>query len=225
MSFQGLSVSELQGIVDWERVKTAGYQFAMLCAGHGFGILDKRFQQNAAECNRIGLPIGAYWLCHATTPKAARQEADDCINIISSYHLDYPVCYNIEQTTIHCAAQRGITITPELASQFVQNFCSRAEDLGYYAMFYCDPNFLSTYFPPYLSRRYALWYSYYCDPLPSDPTMQNYITYVIQPGDTLSGIAHRYNTTYKELAALNAIPNPDIIYTGETIKVPENESI
>ena len=37
MSTRGLDVSEFQGTVDWEQVKAAGYQFAMLRAGNGFG--------------------------------------------------------------------------------------------------------------------------------------------------------------------------------------------
>lgn len=45
-------------------------------------------------------------------------------------------------------------------------------------------------------------------------------TYTIKPGDTLSGIAQRYNTSYQTLAAMNGIENPDIINAGTTIKVP-----
>ena len=33
MQIKGLDVSEFQGNVDWEKVKAAGYQFAMLRAG------------------------------------------------------------------------------------------------------------------------------------------------------------------------------------------------
>ena len=45
-----------------------------------------------------------------------------------------------------------------------------------------------------------------------------YIT--IKRGDTLSGIAIEYNTSYEYLAKINNIPNPNLIYTGQTIKVP-----
>ena len=57
-------------------------------------------------------------------------------------------------------------------------------------------------------------------PAPS-PSPQ-YITYVIQPGDTLSGIAQRYGTTVSALTQLNGISDPDKIYAGNTLKVPEN---
>ena len=57
MNIKGLDVSEFQGEINWERVKNAGYQFAMIRAGYGFNTIDKQFQRNASECNRIGLPI------------------------------------------------------------------------------------------------------------------------------------------------------------------------
>ncbi len=41
--------------------------------------------------------------------------------------------------------------------------------------------------------------------------------YVVQPGDTLSGIAFQMGTTAEQLAATNGIANPDLIYAGQTI--------
>ena len=43
--------------------------------------------------------------------------------------------------------------------------------------------------------------------------------YTIQPGDTLSGIAERYGTSYQYLAYINGISNPNKIYVGDTIRV------
>lgn len=44
--------------------------------------------------------------------------------------------------------------------------------------------------------------------------------YTVQPGDTLSGIAKKYGTTYQVLAKLNGISNPDLIYGGQVLKLP-----
>lgn len=44
-------------------------------------------------------------------------------------------------------------------------------------------------------------------------------TYVIQAGDTLSGIAQMYGTTTEKLQSLNGIKNPDNISAGVKIKV------
>lgn len=43
--------------------------------------------------------------------------------------------------------------------------------------------------------------------------------YTVQPGDTLSGIAAKYGTTYQHLAAVNGIANPDIIHVGQKIVI------
>lgn len=44
-------------------------------------------------------------------------------------------------------------------------------------------------------------------------------TYTVKPGDTLSGIAAKYGTTYTELARINGIANPDHIQAGQVLKV------
>lgn len=43
--------------------------------------------------------------------------------------------------------------------------------------------------------------------------------YRVQSGDTLSDIAAKYNTTWYNLAKLNGISNPDLIYAGQQIRV------
>ena len=45
------------------------------------------------------------------------------------------------------------------------------------------------------------------------------ILYKIKRGDTLSEIALKYNTTVNEIAILNNIKNPNLIYAGETIRI------
>ena len=44
--------------------------------------------------------------------------------------------------------------------------------------------------------------------------------YTVKAGDTLSGIATKYGTTYQKLAAYNGISNPNKISVGQKIKIP-----
>lgn len=46
--------------------------------------------------------------------------------------------------------------------------------------------------------------------------------YIIKRGDTLSQIAKDNNTTVSELAKINNISNPNLIYSGTTIEIPES---
>ena len=45
--------------------------------------------------------------------------------------------------------------------------------------------------------------------------------YTVKKGDTLSGIAAKYGTTYQKLAKYNGIQNPDLIHVGQKIKIPK----
>ena len=44
-------------------------------------------------------------------------------------------------------------------------------------------------------------------------------TYIVQSGDTLSGIAKKFNTTVDKLLKINHISNQNLIYLGEVIKI------
>ena len=48
------------------------------------------------------------------------------------------------------------------------------------------------------------------------------ITYVVQAGDTLSGIAARFGTTVANLVSLNNISDPNLIYVGQVLKIPSS---
>ncbi len=63
---------------------------------------------------------------------------------------------------------------------------------------------------------------HYIEPTPT-PTPSGEIVYTVVAGDTLSGIASRYGTTYQKLAEYNNIPNPNLIRVGQKIKIPSNE--
>ena len=44
--------------------------------------------------------------------------------------------------------------------------------------------------------------------------------YTVKRGDTLSGIAAKYGTTYQKIAKLNGISDPNKIYAGQKIRIP-----
>lgn len=53
----------------------------------------------------------------------------------------------------------------------------------------------------------------------SQPAPVSSGTYVVRPGDNLSTIAARNNTTSNALASLNGITNPNYIYVGQVLKL------
>lgn len=55
-------------------------------------------------------------------------------------------------------------------------------------------------------------------PKPTPAPVQG--TYTVKAGDTLSGIASRYGTTWQELQRINGIPDANRIFPGQVIKLP-----
>ena len=49
-------------------------------------------------------------------------------------------------------------------------------------------------------------------------------TYIVKKGDTLSGIAKQYGTTYQDLAKANGISNPNIIQIGQKLEIGGNDT-
>lgn len=58
-------------------------------------------------------------------------------------------------------------------------------------------------------------------PAPEPVPEVTYETYTVKSGDTLSGIAKKYNTTIEEILAINPqITNPNLIFVGQVINIP-----
>ena len=55
---------------------------------------------------------------------------------------------------------------------------------------------------------------------PVEQPSKSEIIYTVVSGDTLSGIASKYGTTYQKLAEYNNISDPNKIYPGQQIKIP-----
>lgn len=158
MSYKkGIDVSEWQGTIDWDKVKAAGIEFAMIKAGSGRNRVDPEFKRNISECNRLGIPCGVYWFSYAYTEELAHNEAKYCLEAIAPYKLDYPVAFDFEYDSVNNAAKLGIEITREMASSFARAFLEDIEAARYYAMLYTNSDYLKRYFDQDLAKRYDVW--------------------------------------------------------------------
>jgi soluble lytic murein transglycosylase-like protein len=45
--------------------------------------------------------------------------------------------------------------------------------------------------------------------------------YVVRPGDSLWGISHQAGVSFQKLLQANSVANPDLIYAGQTLTIPE----
>ena len=64
----GIDVSSHQGEIDWEKVKAAGVDFAIIRCGYAEDkpeYDDRWWEYNATECERLGIPYGVYLYSYA----------------------------------------------------------------------------------------------------------------------------------------------------------------
>ena len=51
---------------------------------------------------------------------------------------------------------------------------------------------------------------------------EQYRTYTVKSGDTLSEIGERFGVSYRKIAKLNNVEDPDLIYPGQKFKIPND---
>lgn len=152
----GIDISEHNGVVDWEQVRSSGVAFAMLRAGYG-QTLDKQFKRNIEECGRTGLPCGVYWFSYALSTVGAAREAAACLDAIRPYRVAYPVAFDLEYDSVKHAQKQGVYIGTELASGMARAFCRAVREAGYTAMNYANPDYLTRYFDQSVQAEFPVW--------------------------------------------------------------------
>ena len=119
---RGIDISVWQGAPDFEKVKESGVEFVIARAGYGKNNIDKQFYRTAAECNRLGIPLGVYWFSYALSTEEAAREARYCLEAIRPYQLEYPVFFDLEYDSVQYAAKHGVTINKFTATAMANAF-------------------------------------------------------------------------------------------------------
>ena len=131
----GIDVSEHNGKIDWQAIKNAGMQFAIIRCSFGMSE-DSRFVENVYHANKAGLMCGAYHYSYATTPQRAFDEAKFVSQLIkdSGCFLGLPIFLDMEDADGFKSQRMNITrqTITEIAETFI--FRLRNEyDVGLYA--------------------------------------------------------------------------------------------
>lgn len=253
-----IDVSEHQGNINWDQVKSTGVEGVIIRCGYGDNIAsqdDKYWKRNADECTRLGIPFGVYIYSYATSMAQAESEAQHALRCVKGYKLSYPIYLDLE----HSGTEAG-------AVDRAKRFGDIIEAAGYWCGIYANLSWWNNYLPGL--DRFTKWIAQYnsqCDYTGKNKDMWQYTsggrvagisgnvdmnecyrdfpkeikggsgtpstlkptpapapaaeTHTVKSGETLSGIAAKYGTTYQHLAAINGINNPDLIYAGQVLKI------
>lgn len=154
---KGIDVSRHQGNIDWQKVKNEGIEFVIIRAGYGreSSQKDPMFEANYAGAKAVGLPIGAYWYSYADSVEDANRELSACLSCIQGKTFDFPVYYDLEESSIAALGK-------ETCTKIAETFCEGIENAGYWAGIYANTNWLTNYLNhDYLSGKYTIWLADY----------------------------------------------------------------
>lgn len=152
--FKGIDVSKWNGNINWEKVKNAGIDFAIIREGYGKKDpkqIDKQFKNNINGAKSVGIYTGVYHYSYADSVDDAINEAQFCLENVQGLKLEYPIVIDIED-------KEQLKLNNRQRTDIVKAFCGEIEKHGYYAMFYCNANWLRNYlFKDELLPKYDLW--------------------------------------------------------------------
>ena len=159
---RGIDVSNFQGTIDWNQVKAAGIEFAILKVGPVYGKPDSTFERNATECERLGIPYGVYYYSYARSVADANKEADRTLAWLGAHHPSLPVYYDLEDNYI----LQDPNFSKDKLAQIAQTFCNRMEAVGFKSGIYANLNWFNNYLNSPSLSGYDHWvaqYNWRCD--------------------------------------------------------------
>lgn len=133
----GVDVSEHQQDIDWQQVKAAGVDFAIIRAGYrgatqGSLNTDPYFRQNLQGALDAGLEVGAYIFSQATSRAEAVAEANYLIALLEDYkdQITMPVVFDWEIPAMDDARTKPLD-GDSAVTGYAAAFCEAVAREGY----------------------------------------------------------------------------------------------
>ena len=134
----GIDVSAWQKDIDWEKVKAAGVEFAILRCGYrgsktGALVEDSYFYKNLTGAKEAGVQVGVYFFTQAITETEAVEEASMVLALVGDTELEYPIFIDTENTN-----GRADNIDKGTRTAVCDAFCKTIEKAGRKAGIYAS---------------------------------------------------------------------------------------
>ncbi len=131
----GVDVSQHQGYIDWDTVKS-NVDFVIIRCGFGGNYSaydDTYWEYNASACDRLGIPYGVYLYSYMENESEAMGEADHVIRLLSDHNPSLPIYLDLEDATVSGLSNNQII-------QYTNLWCSRIRNAGYTPGVYANYN-------------------------------------------------------------------------------------
>ena len=206
----GIDVSKWNKEIDWDKVKNAGVEFAIIRVGYrgattGALVEDPYFEKNIKGAIRAGIPVGVYFFTQATD--VAVEEASMVMALCRDYKITYPVFIDVEGLG---GSGRADGLDVETRTAVSRAFCATIESEGYRAGVYSSRNWLNQMLDMDKLKDYVVWLAEYRDV----PIYQGYYhMWQYTSNGSVDGIEGRVDFNLSYLKIEN--PFPDVVSEEE----------
>lgn len=157
MKVKGVDLSHHNGNVNFENLKKAGIEFAILRCGVGQDRTsqdDKQFKANIEKCKKFNIPFGVYLYSYANTIEKAKSESKHVLRLLKGLKVPYGVWYDVEDK-IHPTDKKLLT-------DIVVTFCETIKKAGYHIGIYASRHWMNTRFDNRIDQ-YDKWVAEWSD--------------------------------------------------------------
>lgn len=165
-------ISNYQGIVNFKKVRDAGFPACILRAGWGQNNRDSRYADNAQACVNLNIPFAIYWFSYALSEQAVLREAEYAIKAADEYGKNIPIAFDLEYDSRKYAAKNGIDMNRKMITNHAILFLRAVRDAGHQPIIYSNRDYIKNYFDmPAIHTAVpetVLWFAYYSAGEPSE---------------------------------------------------------
>ncbi len=141
--------------LDWNAIRAAGFDFAILKAGSSRSGKDPVFEMNYRDAKAAGMELGVYFYSYAATIEEIRSDALTLITWLADKQLEYPVYFDLEDPS-------QTTLGKDTLTEFCVEFITILQQNGYYGALYSNNDWLTNYLHgDTLKAVYDVWYARY----------------------------------------------------------------
>ncbi len=138
-----IDVSTYNGDIDWNAVKAAGVDYAIIRVGYrGYGtarlVQDRRFEQNMRGAINAGIRVGAYIVTQAVNTEEAVEEASFIVEKCRGYNVTLPLAIDVEWAGNSYEEGRANSISASTRTDVINAFARTVMNSGYIAMAYAN---------------------------------------------------------------------------------------
>ena len=161
----GIDVSKWNKTIDWDEVKEAGIEFAIIRCGYrgassGALVLDPMYEQNIRGAIEAEIPVGVYFFTQAVDEVEAVEEASMVISLIEEYDVDYPVFLDSESAG---GTGRADGLEAEERTRIHKAFLETIAAAGYETGIYGSRNWLKDQVEMKELSAYKTWLAEYAE--------------------------------------------------------------